>query len=134
MSASSSCDGVRHDPTPARRDFPTDLRASSQTLYPHDAYALLRELDKRLEHAGLFFVRYMDDIAVLAPTRWKLRRAVKIVNATLADLGLEKHPEKTFIGRVEKGFDFLGYRLSPQGLSGAAQTLGRFAEHVARLH
>jgi hypothetical protein len=45
-----------------------------------------------------------------APIRWKLRRAVKIVNQTLAALGLEKHPEKTFVGRVEKGFDFLGYR------------------------
>jgi len=23
---------------------------------------------------------------------------------------LEKHPDKTFIGRIERGFDFLGYR------------------------
>jgi hypothetical protein len=30
--------------------------------------------------------------------------------------------------------DFLGYRLSPQGLSVAAQTLGRFAERAARLY
>jgi hypothetical protein len=27
----------------------------------------------------------------------------------LAELKLEKHPDKTFIGRIEKGFDFLGF-------------------------
>jgi hypothetical protein len=32
-------------------------------------------------------------------------------NETLGGLGLEKHPDKTFIGRVERGLDLLGYRL-----------------------
>ncbi len=40
----------------------------------------LDELDRRMERTGLFYVRFMDDILVLAPTRWKLRRAVKAVN------------------------------------------------------
>ena len=39
----------------------------------------------------------------------------------------------TFIGRPAKGFDFLGYRLSPKGLAVAKQTLERFAERAARL-
>ena len=30
---------------------------------------------------------------------------------------MDKHPEKTFIGRVECGFDFLGYHFSTAGLS-----------------
>jgi hypothetical protein len=94
----------------------------------------LGELDARLEATGLFFVRYMDDLLVLAPTRWKLRRAVKIVNQTLAALRLEKHPEKTFVGRAAKGFEFLGYRLSPNGLTVAKQTVERFAERATRLY
>ena len=57
----------------------------------------------------------MDDIVVLAPTRWKLRWAVKAVNEVLSSLRLEKHPDKTFIGRIEKGFDFLGYHFCPAG-------------------
>jgi hypothetical protein len=52
---------------------------------------------------------------------------------TLAALGLEKHPDKTYIGRVAKGFDFLGYRLSPKGLAVAPQTRERFAARAARL-
>ena len=35
----------------------------------------LHELDRRMERSGLFYVRFMDDILVLAPSRWKLRRA-----------------------------------------------------------
>ncbi len=67
---------------------------------------------------GLFYVRFMDDVLVLSPTRWKLRRAVRAVNGVLGDLGLEKHPDKTFIGRIERGFDFLGYHFGPEGLTG----------------
>ena len=33
----------------------------------------------------------------------------------LNDLSLDKHPDKRFIGRVEKGFDFLGYHFSRHG-------------------
>ncbi len=31
------------------------------------------------------------------------------------EIRLEKHPGKTLIGRIEKGFDFLGYHFSPRG-------------------
>jgi hypothetical protein len=36
------------------------------------------------------------------------RRAVGLVTQVLGSLRLEKHPDKTFIGRIERGFDFLG--------------------------
>jgi hypothetical protein len=39
------------------------------------------------------------------PSRWQLRSAVKVVNQMLAALDLEKHPDKTFIGRIARGFD-----------------------------
>ena len=49
-----------------------------------------------------WYVRYMDDILVLAPTRWTLRQAVREVNQALGALGLEKATDKTFIGRIAK--------------------------------
>ena len=94
----------------------------------------LSELDEALERTGLFFVRYMDDVIVLAPTRWKLRRAVKVVNEVLTGLRLEKARDKTFIGRVECGFDFLGFRLSPDGIAVATATWRRFFERALRLY
>ena len=51
----------------------------------------------------------------------KLRRVVKTLNRELHALQLEKHPDKTFIGRIEKGFDFLGYRFIPQSLTRGAE-------------
>ena len=58
----------------------------------------------------------MDDILILAPSRWQLRRAIATMNGVLADLGLEQHPDKTTIGPVARGFDFLGYTYSAAGL------------------
>lgn len=76
----------------------------------------------------------MDDILILAPTRWKLRRAVKTLNEILNTLKLEKHPDKTFVGRIEKGFDFLGYHISPQGLGLARKTVENFLARAVRLY
>ena len=94
----------------------------------------LGSVDQALGKRGLLYVRFMDDIVVLAPTRWKLRAAVKALNQALGALRLTKHPGKTFIGRIEKGFDFLGYHFSPQGLTLARQTIENFLERVIRLY
>jgi RNA-directed DNA polymerase len=94
----------------------------------------LQALDERLAALGLFYVRFMDDWVVLAPTRHKLRVAIKVINRTLAELKVEKHPDKTAIGRIERGFDFLGYHFSPGGLSLAPQTIDRFKARLARLY
>jgi RNA-directed DNA polymerase len=91
-------------------------------------------LDAQFQHEGLFYVRYMDDILIFAPTRWKIRRAVKRLNETFTALKLEKHPSKTFIGRIDKGFDFLGYQFSPNGLSVAEKTLQNFVARLRRLY
>ncbi len=94
----------------------------------------LHDLDRRMESLGLFYVRFMDDILVLAPTRSKLRGAVKAVNAVLASLRLEKHPDKTFIGRIAKGFDFLGYRFGSDALKLVEATVEKFVEQATRLY
>ena len=75
-----------------------------------------------------------DGIGTASRTRWKLRRAVALLNGIFTTLGLEKHPNKTFIGRVEKGFDFLGYCLWPDRLTVAQATVERFLARVTRLY
>ncbi len=76
----------------------------------------------------------MDDIPVLVPTRWKLRRVVAMVYQILTSLGLQMHPDKTFVGRIDKGFDFLGYQLSAAGLGVAKPTLDKFVARARRLY
>jgi RNA-directed DNA polymerase len=68
------------------------------------------------------------------PNLWKLKKAIQIVNQTLNELKVESHPDKTFIGRIAKGFDFLGYSFEPKGLSVVSKTLANFLERKTQLY
>ena len=94
----------------------------------------LKLLDERVEATVQAYARFMDDWVILAPTRWKLREAIRLVNRTLAELHVEQHPDKTFIGRISRGFDFLGYAFTPAGLDAAPQAVERCVERVSRLY
>lgn len=61
-----------------------------------------------------FYLRYMDDVLVLTATRNKLRQAVRVVNQLFDELDLQKHPDKTVLGPIERGFTFLGKRYPVQ--------------------
>jgi hypothetical protein len=94
----------------------------------------LKLLDERIQSTGLAYARFMDDWVILAPTRWKLREAIRLVNQTLAELHVEQHPDKTFIGRISRGFDFLGYAFTPAGLGAAPQAIDRCVQRVSQLY
>ncbi len=76
----------------------------------------------------------MDDILILAPTLWKLKKAIRVLNQTFNELNLEKHPDKTLIGRAERGFDHLGYFLKLDELTISDKTVKRFAKRIVRLY
>ena len=45
-----------------------------------------------------------------------------------------KHPDKTFVGRIEKGFDFLGYHFHPDEFSLAKKPVENFLARAIRLY
>jgi hypothetical protein len=61
----------------------------------------LRRLDEQMSRLGLFYLRFMDDILVLAPTRWKLK-AVAVVNRRLRP-ALEVRAALAAVGRGGAG-------------------------------
>ena len=77
----------------------------------------LMPLDKLMEDlqatTGIRYQRYMDYYVIFAPTRHKLRKAIKKMYAVLDDLKVEVHQKKRVIGTTRRGFDFLGYWLEP---------------------
>jgi hypothetical protein len=95
----------------------------------------LKELDETLrQQKGLYYVRYMDDILILSQTRWQNRRAIRILNQRFNRLKLQQHPDKTFIGKIEKGFDFLGYHFSRDALLIATKTVKKHVEKLLQLY
>jgi hypothetical protein len=104
------------------------------SLSPLIGAYFLHELDQELARHPVFYARFMDDIVILAPSRWKLRRAVAAMNERLTALGLSQHPGKTFIGRIERGFEFLGLHLGPEGVEVSSAAVARFLERATRLY
>lgn len=73
------------------------------------------------EQAGMYYARYMDDVVILAKTRWQLRRYVRALNQFFNAGDVEQHPDKTFIGRTTRGFDWMGAQMGEHGVEGIAQ-------------
>jgi RNA-directed DNA polymerase len=67
----------------------------------------LKALDEQMEgDPRYFYRRYMDDVIVLAKTRWHLRKAVRTVNQHFHQLKVAQAPDKTFIGRIKRNLIF----------------------------
>ena len=94
----------------------------------------LRDVDASVEGLGVVFVRFMDDWVVLARSRWVLRRAVRRIREVVARLRLELAPDKTFVGRVSRGFDFCGYFFDGVRVGVSRAAISRFVERVHRLY
>lgn len=115
------------------QDFRKGIPRGS-SLSPLLGALYLLELDRKMEKLDVKYFRYMDDILILARTRWKLKEAIRVLNQTINDLKLEKHPDKTLIGRIGRGFDFLGYHFDPKRFGVARKTVENFLSRAIRLY
>ncbi len=52
----------------------------------------------------------------------------------MKSLNVEIHPDKTWLGRVKNGFDFLGFRISPTTIQPSTASVSRRDEKVAWLY
>ena len=93
-----------------------------------DRRMYLKLMDDRMGKTGLFYMRFMDNRIILSPNHWKLKKAIQIINQIFNELKVKKHPDKTFIGRVAKNFDFLEYSFELKRLSVAPKTLVKFID------
>lgn len=76
-------------------------------LSPLMAAFYLKPLDDEMKKRG-FYVRFMDDWVIMVKTKHQLRKMIKLTYKILEKLKLKMHPDKTFLGCIKKGFDFLG--------------------------
>ncbi|MGY3913510.1 reverse transcriptase domain-containing protein [Aeromonas piscicola] len=90
-------------------------------LSPLIGSALLYHVDEHFCRVDdIYYARYMDDFIILTRTRWRLRQLVRELNVFLSKGGFSQHPDKTWIGRLSRGFDWLGGWWTQQGLVGVS--------------
>ncbi len=111
-----------------------DFRSCSRT-FPEPSRHIRAPLARQRAGQLICYVRFMDDVVILAKSRWQLRRAIVQLHAVLRPLNLRLHRRKRFIGRVTVGFDFLGYRLHPgRKLRPSWESLRRLRMRARRLY
>ncbi|MEQ4691236.1 reverse transcriptase domain-containing protein [Providencia manganoxydans] len=99
------------------------------TLSPLIGGCYLYSLDNALANRkGIFYERYMDDFLLLSPTRWPLKHAIAILQNALAQDSFTCHPDKTQMGRIEKGFDWLGMWFTDTDMVRSPRSLARAKE------
>ena len=50
------------------------------------------------------FIEMRDDWIILTTNRHKLRKGIALVNQVLNQLKVTKHPNKTWMGKIDRGF------------------------------
>jgi RNA-directed DNA polymerase len=74
-------------------------------------------MERWMKRGDCLYARFQDDLILISRKRHALRRMKKEMYEILDELRLTLRPEKTFVGRSNKGFDLLGYHITPQGLT-----------------
>ena len=94
-----------------------------------------RAMEKLQPRHDIRYQRFMDDYLIFAPTRHKLKAALRSMYRILEQLKLTVHPDKRYIGTTHRGFDFLGYRIHhDRKLRPNMQSLNRLLDRSRRLH
>ena len=92
-------------------------------------------MNELYQKGDIFYLRYVDDIVILAKTRWKFKKAVKLMHETLDSLQLSVHVQKKrFVGKTSKGFDCLGYYFKlGRKVKPSKKFMERFAKRAIQL-
>ena len=119
-----------HDENHRLIEHQSILRGGSLSLLFSAIYLL--PLDKFARKHHLDYVRYMADVFFFKK-RHQLKKIMKKIYACLTALKLTLAAPKIWIGRVGKGFDYLGYQISPNGVAIATHSLDRLQQRFYRL-
>lgn len=77
----------------------------------------LMEFDQWMMRETDYFVRYSDDMIILGKEQETAANMLGQITRKLSGLGLSVNQEKSSIGTLAKGVDFLGYHLDASGKS-----------------
>ncbi|MGO9462840.1 MAG: reverse transcriptase domain-containing protein [Isosphaeraceae bacterium] len=97
----------------------------------------LRDFDRCLNGGELTTVRYLDDFIILGKSAEVVSAGFQTAQEELAKLGMTCYEpgdgsQKAFLGSVANGFDFLGCRIHPDGVSPARRARRKLLGEIVR--
>ena len=97
--------------------YENDAIFSHCSLYLLTSAIILRPLDRIMKKLkNVAYLRYMNNWVIFARTKVQLRSCIKKMYYIINKLKLNLAIDKTFIGKIERGFDFLEKRFDDLGL------------------
>ena len=100
-------------------------------LHPLDQLMARSKRQKQIVH----YTRYMDDYVILCTSRWQLKKAIAAMHRILKGLHCRVHPNKRYIGKTTRRFDFLGYSFQAHcKLKAGGVSINRFHNRLRRLY
>ena len=92
-------------------------------LSPLLANLILTALDQAMAALPVRYIRYADDIVILARSRIEVRHALARLEIAAVGIGLSLAPEKTSVTTLDAGFTFLGEHFSRNALEPVADAV-----------
>ncbi len=97
----------------------------------------LRDFDRCLNRGELTTVRYLDDFIILGNSAAVVSAGFQTAQEKLAKLGMTCYQpgdgsQKAFLGSVANGFDFLGCRIHPDGVSPSRRARRKLLGEIVR--
>lgn len=86
------------------------------SLSPLMGAIILKSLDKTMTASkNIAYLRYMDDWVIITKTKAQLRKYIKLMHKVINKLKFKLALDKTFIGKLSRGFVFLGHSFDGAG-------------------
>lgn len=99
-------------------------------LTPLLANFYLEDLDHRMYHERIFYLRYGDDILAMDPDAGRIDAAAREIEACVTERGLKLSPDKTLLQSADKPFHYLGYKFDHGRIRVGEKALRRYREWI----
>lgn len=90
----------------------------------------LADFDRQMESADWRLIRYADDFVVMCKDEAALVQAEKRARELACELDLKLHPDKTHKKPIDKGIDFVGFRIKGTKISVRASNVEKFKGRI----
>lgn len=120
---------------PVRRRNLNGWGIEGSSLSAFAGNVVLRDFDQRLNRRNIKTIRYIDDFVIFGRSEQAVRAAFRSASSILNGLGTtahgpDEHTDKSKVGQVSDGFDFLGRSIKANKVSPSRKSKDSFLRDI----